>query len=65
MQSLSEATYKLQGLVKMVFNKSLCAFGTGKNHDKGENFLERLVKHQATMIDPATGKTDAMGKSVV
>lgn len=48
-QSLSEVTYKLNDLLKMIFDKNLYAFDTGKTNDKNENLLERLVKHEAGM----------------
>ncbi|BAL24631.1 calcium-binding protein [Azoarcus sp. KH32C] len=46
-QSLNRVTYQLNDLLKMIFDKNLFAFDTGTANNKYENFLERLVKHQA------------------
>jgi hypothetical protein len=43
-QSLSEATYKLTDLLKMIFDEKLFSHRT--DTDK-ENFIERLVRHEA------------------
>lgn len=42
--ALNDVTFKLPDLLKMVFDKNLFAFDTDKSN---ENFLERLVKHEA------------------
>ncbi|MBZ0093954.1 MAG: hypothetical protein K8H75_01050, partial [Sulfuricella sp.] len=53
-QTLSQVTTKLTDLLKLIFDESLFAHRT----DTGiENFLERLVKHEAGVRDPATGTT--------
>lgn len=46
-QSLSEVTYKLQDLLKMIFDTNLFSYTTSIKNAEDENFLERLVKHQA------------------
>lgn len=63
-QSLSEVTYKLQDLLKMIFDGKLYAYPTSDK--KYENFLEHLVKHEAGVRNPTSGATtleaDAMVK---
>lgn len=61
--TLGQVTFKLTDLLKMIFDDKLF-FNNPLNitADAKENFLERLVKHEATVIDPATGETDAMVK---
>lgn len=54
-KALNEVTIKLPDLLKMIFDKNLFAYLT--NDPKFENFLERLVKHEAGVHDPATGAT--------
>ena len=43
-QALNDVTFKLPDLLKMIFDKNLYAHDTDTNK---ENFLERLVKHEA------------------
>ena len=50
--TLGQATYKLTDLLKMIFDKNLFAHDTDTTD---ENFLERLVKHEAGIFDPVTG----------
>lgn len=60
-KGLADVTFKLKDLLKMIFDPKL--FSNDPNNrapDAPENFLERLVKHQATVIDKATGATDDM-----
>ncbi|MCK9983854.1 MAG: hypothetical protein AzoDbin1_00326, partial [Azoarcus sp.] len=60
-RSLSDVTFKLNDFLKMIFDSNL--FANDPNNlapDAPENFLERLVKHQATVIESSTGATDAM-----
>jgi Lipase (class 3) len=45
-KGLAEVTFKLNDLLKMVFDDKLFAFTTDKSNTKDENLLERLVKHQ-------------------
>ena len=59
--TLGKVSSELTDLMKMIFDAKLffndpLAKGDGVK----ENFLERLVKHQATVIDSATGATDDM-----
>lgn len=59
--TLGQVTFKLTDLLKMIFDPKLYFNDPlKKGDDVKENFLERLVKHQATVIDTATGETDAM-----
>lgn len=46
-KSLSRVTFELPALLKMIFDKNLYAFDTSTPNTENENFLERLVKHQA------------------
>ncbi|MEW6292449.1 MAG: hypothetical protein AB1544_03980 [Pseudomonadota bacterium] len=57
-KALNDVTYKLTDLLKMIFDEKLFAVDDLKLAK--ENLLERLVKHEATVIDAATGETDAM-----
>ena len=59
--TLGQVTFKLTDLLKMIFDPQLFY------HDPLSlvpnapvNFLEHLVKHEATVINTATGETDAM-----
>ena len=56
-QTLSEVTKRLTDLLRMVFDKNLFAHETGPN-SPDENFLERLVRHEAGVTGPASA--DAM-----
>jgi hypothetical protein len=61
-KALSDVTYKLTDLLKMIFDKNLFAFDTDPATDK-ENLLERLIKHEAGVRDAAGATTlaaDAM-----
>lgn len=51
-QTLSDATFKLPDLLKMIFDENLYAKSTGQAE---RNFLEHLVRHEAGVRDPATG----------
>ena len=44
-QSLSDVTFKLPDVVRMIFDGNLYKFSTALNSNR-ENFLERLVRHQ-------------------
>jgi len=46
-KNLSDVTYKLPDLLKMIFDKKLFASDPLNKDEPVENFLERLVKHQA------------------
>jgi hypothetical protein len=54
-KSLSDVTVKLPDLLKMVFDSNLFAHPVDTSNTQFENFLERLVKHEAGVRDPATG----------
>jgi len=56
-RALNEVTVKLPDLLKMIFDKNLFAYTTASSNDKNENLLERLVRHEAGVRDPATGAT--------
>ena len=45
-KALNDVTYKLTDLLKMIFDENLYSFSTDPN-STNENFLERIVKHQA------------------
>jgi len=54
--TLGQVTFKLQDLLKMIFDKNLFATDPlSKVAPVKENFLERIVKHQAGIWDAATG----------
>jgi hypothetical protein len=55
-KALSDVTYKLPDLLKMIFDKALFARSTATSNTTDENLLERLVKHEAGVRD-ATGAT--------
>ncbi|MDP2760685.1 MAG: hypothetical protein Q8O64_09850, partial [Sideroxyarcus sp.] len=54
-QTLSDVTFKLPDLLKMIFDKKLYAFSTASSNRDNENLLEHLVRHEAGVIDPTTG----------
>ncbi|TNC95241.1 MAG: hypothetical protein FD121_1427 [Gallionellaceae bacterium] len=55
-KGLNDVTFKLPDLLKMIFDKNLFATDPLNKRDPVENFLERLVKHQAgVQPDPVTG----------
>ena len=60
-KALNDVTTKLPDLLKMIFDDKLFYHDPlNLQPNAPENFLERLVKHQAIVIDPTTGATDAM-----
>ena len=63
-KALGDVTFKLPDLLRMIFDKKLFAFDTDTKNTTDENFLERLVKHEAGVRDPATNaitlQADAM-----
>lgn len=46
-KTLNRVTFKLLDLMKMLFDKNLFAFDVGTANTSRENFLERIVRHQA------------------
>ncbi len=48
-RALNDVTYKLTDLLGMIFANSLYARSTGTANTTEENFLERLVRHEAGM----------------
>ncbi|MEO8333241.1 MAG: lipase family protein, partial [Gallionella sp.] len=62
--TLSEVTFKLTDLLGMIFNNNLFAHDTDPN-TKERNFLEHLVRHEAGMIDPATGAVSISADAMV
>jgi len=56
-KTLSDVTFQLPDLLKMIFDPSLFYNDPLKKIDPKEDFLERLVKHEAGVRDPATGAT--------
>jgi Ca2+-binding RTX toxin-like protein len=55
-QALSDVTYELPDLLKMIFDPNLYARTTNPTNTTDENLLERLIKHEAGMRD-AMGAT--------
>lgn len=53
--TLGQVSFKLTDLLKMIFDKKLFASDPLNKDAPVENFLERLVKHEAGVFDPATG----------
>ncbi|MCD6706954.1 MAG: hypothetical protein LT080_10945 [Thiobacillus sp.] len=53
-QSLSDVTVKLPDLLKMIFSDQLFAHPVDKSNTTEENFLERLVRHEAGVGVTAT-----------
>lgn len=45
-QSLSDVTFELPDLLKMIFDESLYARSTDRNNRMEENFLDRLIRHE-------------------
>ncbi|MDR1661438.1 MAG: DUF2974 domain-containing protein, partial [Azoarcus sp.] len=45
--TLNQVTFKLPDLLKMIFDKALFAFDVSFSNTENENFLERLIKHEA------------------
>jgi len=59
--TLGQVTFKLTDLLNLIFDSNLYYNEPNNtNSDAPENFLERIVKHQATVINTTTGETDAM-----
>ena len=46
-QSLSEVTFKLTDLLRMIYDKSLFAYPVDTENTKSPNFLELIVNHEA------------------
>ncbi|MDK9705275.1 MAG: putative Ig domain-containing protein, partial [Sulfuritalea sp.] len=46
-QSLSEVTFKLTELLKMIYDKNLFAYPADNSNTRNPNFLELIVNHQA------------------
>ncbi len=58
--TLGQVTFKLTDLLKIIFDKKLYAFDTDIKNTTNENFLERLVRHQAGSVDGVPIGGDAM-----
>lgn len=63
-QTLNDVTAKLPDLLAMLFDKNLFAQDTDPRTNK-ENLLERLVKHEAGVRDPATGTTTLLADQML
>ncbi|MDP1634177.1 MAG: hypothetical protein Q8L69_05800, partial [Gallionellaceae bacterium] len=50
--TLGQASIKLPDLLKMIFDENLFAHTTAATNTTDANFIERLVQHQATVINP-------------
>ncbi|MHB1429791.1 MAG: lipase family protein [Rhodocyclaceae bacterium] len=57
-KALNDVTYKLTDLLAMIFDEKLFARSTATSNTTDENFLERLVKHEAGVQDSI--QADAM-----
>ena len=64
-KTLSDVTFKLPDLLKMIFDENLFASDPLNKDAPVENFLERLVKHEAGVRDPATGATTLAADQMV
>jgi len=56
-QSLSDVTFKLPDVVRMIFDDDLYAFSTGAQNTENENFIERLIRHQNGVAGLTVGET--------
>jgi VCBS repeat-containing protein len=63
--TLGQVTFKLTDLLKMIFDKKLFASDPLNKDAPVENFLERIVKHEAGVRDPATGATTIPADAMV
>ena len=63
-QTLNDVTAKLPDLLAMLFDKNLFAQDTDPRTNK-ENLLDRLVKHEAGVRDPATGTTTLLADQML
>jgi Ca2+-binding RTX toxin-like protein len=64
-KALNDVTFKLTDLMGMIFSSSLYARSTGTANTTEENFLERLVRHEAGVRDPVTGATTIAADAMV
>ncbi|ODU32494.1 MAG: hypothetical protein ABS93_00265 [Thiobacillus sp. SCN 62-729] len=65
-KTLSDVTVQLPDLLKMIFDPGLFYKDPlNKQPNAPENFLERLVKHEAGVRDPATGATTLIADQMV
>jgi len=64
-QTLSKVTFKLTNLLGMIFDPELFAHTTGRNNTADENFLERLIRHEEGVYDPATGTASLPADAMV
>jgi len=64
-QTLSDVTFKLPELLKMVFDPKLFAHSTARSNTTDVNLLEHLVQHEAGITDPATGAVSIPADAMV
>ncbi len=64
-KALNDVTLKLPDLLKMMFSDQLFVHTTDPTNATDENLLERLVKHEAGVRDPATGATTLASDAMV
>ena len=53
-ETLGQVTFKLTDLLRMFFDEKLFAYTTDPTNTTDDNFLERLVRHEAGIRDPLT-----------
>jgi len=56
-QSLSDVTFKLPDVVRMIFDSNLYKFSTGTQNTQNKNFIEHLVHHQNGIAGLTVGET--------
>jgi|APLak6261671648_1056085.scaffolds.fasta_scaffold09199_1 hypothetical protein len=63
--TLGQVSFKLTDLLRMIFDKNLFASDPLNKDAPVENFLERIVKHEAGVFDPATGSISVAADAMV
>ena len=63
--ALNDVTYKLTDLLGMIFDSALYYNDPNNKDAPKENFLERLVSHEAGVRDPVTGATTIPADAMV
>ncbi|WHZ22888.1 MAG: Alkaline phosphatase [Nitrospira sp.] len=56
-QSLSDVTFKLPDVVRMIFDSNLYEFSTGTQNTQNTNFIEHLLRHQNGIAGLTVGET--------
>ncbi len=55
-QSLSDVTFKLPDVVRMIFDSNLYKFSTDTQNTQNTNFIEHLLRHQSGIAGLTTGE---------